>query len=113
MNKINQVKELRGRSTLGKMVKQGLASEDWPSRPGAIEKIQLLSLFMNGGTMESLKAVMRSHLCFQKDHSKGRNKFELGELLKLEGSLDLARVQVRDDDVRNKEKTDFREIWEM
>lgn len=72
MNKINQVIELRGRSTLGKVVKQGLAS-----RPEAIEKIQLLSLFMNGGTMEGLKALMRSHLHFQKDHSKGRNKFEL------------------------------------
>lgn len=48
--------------------------------------------------MESLKAVMRSHLHFQKDHSKGRNEFELGEFSKLDGSLVLAGVQVRDDD---------------
>lgn len=65
---------------------------------------------MNGGTMEALKAVMRSRLRFQKDHSKGRNKFELRELLKLEGSLVLARVQVRDAAARSKEGTDFREI---
>lgn len=88
-----------GRSTLERVSRQGLLEvlDLWAERPEAILRDLNFIFFVAEEAFESLKLNEITFLCFEKFKRVG-NEFELGEIFK----LNLARVQVKDNEAWNK-----------